>query len=503
MLDKNKSLAHECGCGCSECACGQRNRFFRGKRMRAAEFQVEQAYGIDRRRIINRTVLGHGVVTGFEMKTGSSEVGPGFALDADGREIVLAHKARLGPDNLFLVAGDASGCRTLPLDKLDPDKHYVLAVHYAERPFGEAGLPAGCGCDKPEHNFTCETAVFSIRALSGPCPCGDDACDRKCECGVQDSCGRPARVTTPPPPYRGDRDKALEEAVNHLRDKYELPHPAQVGHEVRDRAEVYTSRSRGPHACVCHWLSDGPGDCSRPLSCTWHGYHLDPAAGVDLACVKVRKSDDPCYPVEIVVEDPCGPRHFVKNNELLYDFMRGCDLTHISWVSWHHWHRHEAAMPWKLFSHLFREKDGWTEFVVRFSAPVLRDTIRFDSVEMRAITIEQPTAWRLTRRIPIIKFDFTPHGTVPPNTTDQIRFIVARRWIKDEIEDDGASWLTDRGFELEIEIFGDGILDCHHQPIDGEAVGVEAFPSGNGSPGGTYRSCFRVEPKPHPPENAV
>jgi hypothetical protein len=161
-------------------------------------------------------------------------------------------------------------------------------------------------------------------------------------------------------------------------------------------------------------------------------------------------------------------------------------------------------MPWKVFASLFDKTDGRTGFVVRFSAPVFVDTIRFDSVVMRAITIEQATDWRLVRRIPIVRLDFTPAASgLPPGTTDQMRFHVSPHWIKDEIDDDRSTWLTWNGFEVEIEIYGDGILDCHRQPIDGEAVGLEAFPSGNGSPGGTYRSAIRVAPKPYSPENAA
>ena len=133
MLDKNKSLTHECGCTSSDCVCGKRNRFFRGKRMKADDFQIEQAYGIERRRIINRSVIGAGVVNGFAMTKGLSDVGPGFALDTHGREIVLSHSTKLGPGNVVLIAAGGSGCRTLPIDQASPDSEYLLSVHYAER----------------------------------------------------------------------------------------------------------------------------------------------------------------------------------------------------------------------------------------------------------------------------------------------------------------------------------------------------------------------------------
>lgn len=247
-----------------------------------------------------------------------------------------------------------------------------------------------------------------------------------------------------------------------------------------------------------------PVDCSRPPSCEWNGYAIDPADGVPLACVTVERTGDECHPLDVTVVDPCGPRQFVKSNELLYDFIRGCDLSHISWVSWHSWHRHRDPMPWKVFAAAFdKAAEGEdappvkTRFAVRFSAPVLIDTIRFDTVAMRAATIEQSTDWRLVRRIPVVKLDLTPHGNgpLPAGTTNQIRIYVDPDWVKDEITGN-SSWLTWDAFEIEIEVYGDGILDCHHLAVDAEAIGLDAFPSGNGSPGGTYRSCFRVEAKP-------
>ena len=38
---------------------------------------------------------------------------------------------------------------------------------------------------------------------------------------------------------------------------------------------------------------------------------------------------------------------------------------------------------------------------------------------------------------------------------------------------------------VEIEVRGDFILDCNGQPVDANAVGRAAAPTGNGTPGGT------------------
>jgi hypothetical protein len=162
---------------------------------------------------------------------------------------------------------------------------YLLSVHYAERPTGDAIGPDPCGCDPIEKNFTCETVVFSLTPLKdGRCPCLEETCTRTCRCGDADKgCG-----------YKG----------------------------------------RGPHQCLCHWVTDA-SDPKPSRLCGWNGYMIDPADGIPLGCVRVWETSDECYPIGISAIDACSPRKLVKNNELLYDLIRGCDLTHISWISWY------------------------------------------------------------------------------------------------------------------------------------------------------------------------
>jgi len=49
---------------------------------------------------------------------------------------------------------------------------------------------------------------------------------------------------------------------------------------------------------------------------------------------------------------------------------------------------------------------------------------------------------------------------------------------------------------VEVEIRGDLIVDCNQQSVDASARGAAGIPSGNGSPGGSFTSSFRVEQKP-------
>lgn len=70
----------------------ERNRYFYGKLLTVDDFETEQRYMNDKRRMINRFLLGTGVVCGMnvvEVDTKSVSVEMGLALDFSGREIVV------------------------------------------------------------------------------------------------------------------------------------------------------------------------------------------------------------------------------------------------------------------------------------------------------------------------------------------------------------------------------------------------------------------------------
>jgi hypothetical protein len=71
----------------------ERNRYFYGKLLSVKDFQLEQNYYIEKRSLLNRFVHGMGVVGGLHLSpidgTGI-RLTPGTAIDANGREIVVA-----------------------------------------------------------------------------------------------------------------------------------------------------------------------------------------------------------------------------------------------------------------------------------------------------------------------------------------------------------------------------------------------------------------------------
>jgi hypothetical protein len=70
----------------------RRNRFFYGKLMDTRHWELEQEYGIQSRRLINRLGLGAGVLCGLGVRLGEDGavcIEPGVAVDSCGREIVV------------------------------------------------------------------------------------------------------------------------------------------------------------------------------------------------------------------------------------------------------------------------------------------------------------------------------------------------------------------------------------------------------------------------------
>ncbi len=77
----------------------ERNRYFYGKMLDEFHFRLETDYHNGKRWLINRAVLGYGVVCGLDVIPAEDErdsiiVTPGFAIDKWGREIIVPEATR-------------------------------------------------------------------------------------------------------------------------------------------------------------------------------------------------------------------------------------------------------------------------------------------------------------------------------------------------------------------------------------------------------------------------
>ncbi len=92
----------------------ERNRYYYGKLLTEQDFNSEQKYFNDKRRMVNRFLHGVGVAAGFrvvEIDEKSISVEPGFALDGAGRELVLEKPVvmRLEQIDGFSSVGEEEG----------------------------------------------------------------------------------------------------------------------------------------------------------------------------------------------------------------------------------------------------------------------------------------------------------------------------------------------------------------------------------------------------------
>jgi hypothetical protein len=79
----------------------ERPRYFAGRLLTAEDLELEQRYHIEKRRLLNRELRGPGIVSGLEVSPGEGfvTVVPGFALDSNGREILVTEPRQLAiPD---------------------------------------------------------------------------------------------------------------------------------------------------------------------------------------------------------------------------------------------------------------------------------------------------------------------------------------------------------------------------------------------------------------------
>jgi len=104
--------------GMGKLATPERNRYFYGKLMDAEQFQKDQVYFNHKRSLVNRFVLGSGVVCGLtviqDTETGGMlRIEPGLAIDGLGREIVASQPMLIDPRQPTDDQGETNGA---PID---------------------------------------------------------------------------------------------------------------------------------------------------------------------------------------------------------------------------------------------------------------------------------------------------------------------------------------------------------------------------------------------------
>jgi hypothetical protein len=260
------------------------------------------------------------------------------------------------------------------------------------------------------------------------------------------------------------------------------------------------SFKRGGCECLCHHLmrlnpGEGCADPSCEIDTPCGRLRVDLKHGVPLACVSLVPGECEGFTFGDPI-DACGPRRLVKRNDLLFDLVRGCDLTRIGLIGWLDWHRNESPIPFDELSRGMgpegtHQPEYLTEkFWVLFTGPVQARTLRVDCFTMTVVGPEREGCWWQTQRVPIIRLEPITLRNDPAHLVRGARLVVDGGWVEDALRGRGSVFRENTW--IEIAIHGDFILDCNGQPVDANAIGLHGVVSGNGTPGDTFHSRFPV-----------
>jgi hypothetical protein len=196
----------------------RRNRFFHGKMMDVYHFELETAYGIAMRRLLNRTVTGDGVVCGLDVVRGhdpcSIQVTTGVAIDGWGREIIVPADSapvvipaalieRVCGGRAEPYAGSAAESSTEDVEQggdrppPDEDEQPVAARSSRRRDYGhDRHDDDGCVTVTLCYH-ECESEPVAV--LAGDCattaPCAPGAIREQYRIGFEPGCADPVEVS--------------------------------------------------------------------------------------------------------------------------------------------------------------------------------------------------------------------------------------------------------------------------------------------------------------------
>ncbi len=158
----------------------RRPRYFHGKLLDDKDFRAEQNYHAGKRRLLNRTLHGSGVICGLDLtwKKGASwlEVSPGVALDHEGNEIWVETPERVDISKLLPPADAAGKQPDCPPPVSNTPNRYYVAICYKEA--GTDPVPVylpGSSCDNRSCEYSADKEGYCIKLVS-ECPqCKQDS----------------------------------------------------------------------------------------------------------------------------------------------------------------------------------------------------------------------------------------------------------------------------------------------------------------------------------------
>ncbi|HEX5084104.1 MAG TPA: hypothetical protein VFY40_18805 [Blastocatellia bacterium] len=239
----------------------ERNRYFFGKMLDEFHFRLETDYHNGKRRLINRAVLGYGVVCGLDVIPAEDQpeaiiVTPGFAIDKWGREIIVPEATRpiqIPPDVIAKAR------------RKDEDAEF-----YAQR--------------QEKHHRHDDDACIQVMI-----------CYHECE-------------TDPAPVLAGDCHSAEVCAPGVIREGYRIKFTPWCDHSNNDQCQIphIVSEGRIDYEALVKWVTRERDCLTTPK---------DPC----IRLAHIRLSDGHCDPEQIDIT----VRPIVYTNDLLFDILLG------------------------------------------------------------------------------------------------------------------------------------------------------------------------------------
>lgn len=449
---------------CGVCATPhfERNNYFYGKQFTVRDLLQEQSYFNEKRQLVNRMVLGWGVVCGLDVRWDPKKrefiVETGMALDCCGHEIIVCEPQRVAFEDY------EEQCR-VAREKPEHEGKFVLCLEYDECHAEPVELPA-VGCDDEERiEFNRVRDGFKLRIKKW-----EDACPKQ--------------------PYE------------HVACLDRFKHD---GHEAG--AESPDCTTEKIHDYLCKLKKDCPEceDCDCVVLATIYvkgtpppaaGQPQPPAGYAQPQEEQYKKQDDyqpyeqpPGQKLPDPELDTCTDRRFVYNNSLLYDliYCHHGDLPHIVDFSW----RKPTYPTRKIGIDAFLQmmKDGLT---VYFDQEMTDASLNPHTFIVSYLLRDTGTGAYVENRIP---------GDIKTGKSGDCytaTFVATERWINKELDADdselrGGLPNIEPGVSVEITLRGSRIWSTQGKGLDGDYL-ADKLPTGNGTQGGDFVDWFRVMP---------
>lgn len=419
-----------------------RNSYYRGKLLTERDFNDEQRYGIDKRRLHTLALHGWGVVCGLVVRPHPHcperrlVVSEGLAIDDCGREIRLLKE----------------DCVTLP--KPAPMPSPAVA--------GQSASPA------PADSSVTDEPLSEDREDDGPAM-PDDGCDPAPVPKDLYLCIRYAECETEfaPAPFDDCSCTTSSQKPNRVCESYAL-----VLYE--QKPSFWDKATREP----CDM-----GDCGQ--------YYREARE----CCPNTNCF--PCLPLAVICNfvpgetvkpeqiDNWGPRRLLASTETLDQVIR-CILTklpteELTRIEDSNWQHGRKMLCREFMEEYVGSQDRPRGFRIEFSHKVHSRAINERSFQ--ALVVFQPDNESEPRHMQIAPARVEKE----PDETTWARLHINHEYARRHL--DG------RSFDVFLILKCDGILDRHERAVDGNFLG-NTYPTGDNIQGGTFESWIHVRPKP-------